>query len=54
MKAYTKKQVAEYFQVCERTVDEWVRRKRIPFWKIGRTIRFDLEQVKAALSSMNQ
>lgn len=36
----TKAQVAEFFQIQTKKVDWLVRSRKIPFCKIGRTIRF--------------
>ena len=41
--------VARRAGVSVRTVDEWIRHKRIPSIKIGRTIRFRWAAVEAAL-----
>lgn len=45
----TKLQVAELFQVTERTVDAWMERRLIPFIKIGRTVRFRIEDLESTL-----
>jgi excisionase family DNA binding protein len=46
----TRRDVARRFSVSERTVFNWQREKLIPFLAIGaRTIRFDLDDVRAAL-----
>jgi transcriptional regulator with XRE-family HTH domain len=46
----TRRDVARRFSVSERTIANWQRGKLIPFIAIGaRTIRFDLEDVRAAL-----
>ena len=43
-------QLAEYFQVDDRTVANWRKKKIIPFWRIGkRCIRYRLPDVIAAL-----
>jgi excisionase family DNA binding protein len=49
-RALTKADVAEFFQVKQRTIDAWMAAKRIPYWKIGKLVRFDLEQVKNRLN----
>jgi len=41
--------VAKHTQLSERSVDNLVRRRAIPFAKIGRSIRFRLADVDAAL-----
>ena len=45
----TKHDLALFYRVCDRTIDNWVARKRIPFRKIGRSVRFSLGDVEAAL-----
>ena len=47
----TKHDVAKLCQVSPRTVEEWVKHRRIPFIRLGhRLLRFDLVAVRAALS----
>lgn len=46
-----KLQVAARLGVSPRTVDIWMAAKRLPFLKIGRTVRFRWETVIAALES---
>lgn len=36
--------------MTERTVTNWMREQRIPFLKIGRVVRFDLERVAESLA----
>ncbi len=45
----TKKELAYFLRVSVRTIDNLVRTKRIPFFKLNRTIRFDKSAVLAAL-----
>ena len=45
----TKKQLAEVFQVSQRTVDSWMKRGYLPYWKIGWNIRFRLGDVLQTL-----
>jgi excisionase family DNA binding protein len=45
----TKSELCEYLSVSPRTVDTYVSTRRIPFIKIGRTIRFNLVDVQKAL-----
>lgn len=47
----TKKELAPHLRVGPRTVDEWMRKKRLPFLKIGKTVRFRLADVLAKLES---
>jgi excisionase family DNA binding protein len=44
-----KSQVAQLLQVTTRTVDEWMRRRLVPYYRVGRTIRFREEDVVAHL-----
>jgi len=37
--------VADEFKVDRKTVEHWMRRGIIPYFKIGRTVRFDAEAV---------
>jgi excisionase family DNA binding protein len=41
----TKRQIAEYFGITERTIEVWMRRRYIPFIKIGQTVRFRVASV---------
>jgi excisionase family DNA binding protein len=50
----TDKQVAEKLHVCQRTVIGWRSSGKIPFIRIGRSIRFRLESVEALLTSLEQ
>lgn len=45
----TKHQIAELFQVTERTIDSWMERRLIPFVKIGRTVRFRIDDLESSL-----
>jgi excisionase family DNA binding protein len=46
----TKGDVAKLCRVSNRTVEQWVREKRIPFIRLGhRSLRFDLPAVMAAV-----
>ena len=48
---YLKKaQVAQKAQVSLRTLDHWIKQKRVPFIKIGRNVRFRWPAVEAALN----
>jgi phage terminase Nu1 subunit (DNA packaging protein) len=44
-----RKQMAYAANVCVRTIDEWRDQGIIPFLKIGGVVRFDIDQVMAAL-----
>lgn len=48
-----KREVARRLGLSTRMVDELVRRRKIPFIKLGyRTIRFDWERVKTAVEKL--
>ena len=42
-------EVAKAIPVCKRTVDTWREKGIIPFIRIGGVLRYDLDEVKAAL-----
>ena len=46
----TKVEVAELLGVSCRTVENYMRSRRLPFLKIGRSVRFDLARVEEALA----
>jgi excisionase family DNA binding protein len=55
-KPIDKKALAEYLGVTTRTIENWTLGKGngkgiIPYWKIGRSVRFDLKAVRAALDA---
>jgi excisionase family DNA binding protein len=46
----TTRQLANYLRVTTRTLANWRKEGRIPYWKIGeRVIRYELSAVEAAL-----
>jgi excisionase family DNA binding protein len=45
-----KSEVAEEYQVSQRTVSYWMSRKVIPYVRIGNVVRFDPDEVKKALA----
>jgi excisionase family DNA binding protein len=47
----TKAQMAAAIQVCPRTITEMMRRGQISYWKIGRLVRFRVED---AVKRMNE
>jgi excisionase family DNA binding protein len=49
----TKEELAEFFKVKPRTIEHWMRRGWVPFYKIGKTVRFKMPHVQAALERMN-
>jgi excisionase family DNA binding protein len=48
----TIEEVAAYMQASPRHVANLVRRREIPFIKLGALTRFDLDEVKAALAHL--
>jgi excisionase family DNA binding protein len=50
----TKTQVAARMQVTLRTIDSWMAKGLIPFRKIGRTVRFDWDEVCEYLIARDQ
>lgn len=50
----TKQDVANYIGVTTRTLEIWMREGRIPFFRIGRSVRFSLEDVLAHLHAHNR
>ena len=46
---FTRKQIADYIGVSERTISNMMRQRRIPVIKIGKTVRFDPTKVRKAL-----
>jgi excisionase family DNA binding protein len=44
----TKEGIARHLQIGPRTVDDWMRKGRIPFLKIGKSVRFRLSDVLEA------
>jgi len=47
----TKRELAGYFRITERTVEAWMQRRQIPYLKIGRTVRFRLATVVPYVNS---
>jgi len=45
----TRRELAEFLDVSLRTVDGYVRQRRIPYIRLGRLIRFRIEDVERAL-----
>ncbi len=45
----TKEELAHYLGVTVRTIDNYMRHRRLPFLKIGRAVRFDRQRVEEAL-----
>lgn len=47
----TKSEVAAYAQCTTRCIDNWMRRGYLPYFKIGRTVRFKVADVDAYLNN---
>ncbi len=47
----TKSEVAAYAHCTTRCIDNWMRRGYLPYFKIGRTVRFKVADVEAYLSN---
>ncbi len=45
----TKRELAKAVQVSGRTVENWMKAKTIPYFKIGKSVRFNLQSVMSAL-----
>jgi len=45
----TKREAAQYLHIGTRTLDDWMKRKMIPFFKIGKVVRFRVSDLDAAL-----
>lgn len=43
---WTVREVADYLQVSERTIRDWVYRRTIPFRKAGQAVRFCPEEIE--------
>jgi excisionase family DNA binding protein len=49
-----KPQTAERLKVSTRTLDEWMRAGRVPYFKIGKSVRFRWPDVLAHLQHNNR
>ena len=45
--------IARRYNVSERTIQEWMEKRKIPFLKIGYVVRFDPEACHRALARFN-
>jgi excisionase family DNA binding protein len=50
----TNSEMAARMQVTPRTIDSWMAKGLVPFRKIGRTVRFDWDEVCEHLRARNQ
>ena len=44
-----KRQLADYLGLTVYAIDVWVSQRRIPFIKLGRLVRFDVDEIEAWL-----
>ena len=51
---WTREEVADYYRVSLRTVGNWIADRKIPRLKIGKTVRFRAEEVRRAISKLEQ
>lgn len=49
-KLLTKQELAEFLQVSVKTIDKWVSLNEIPYFKVGRLVRFSKERVIVGMS----
>jgi excisionase family DNA binding protein len=47
----SKRGLAPKLQISTRTLDDWMRKGRIPFLKVGKTVRFRLADVLEKLNA---
>jgi excisionase family DNA binding protein len=47
----SKKEVAARLRISPRTLDQWMRKKRVPFLKIAKSVRFRWPDVLEKLSA---
>jgi excisionase family DNA binding protein len=45
----TKREAARYLHIGTRTLDDWMKRKMIPFFKIGKVVRFRVSDLDSTL-----
>lgn len=45
----TKREAAHYLHIGPRTLDDWMKRKMVPFFKIGKVVRFRVSDLDATL-----
>ena len=48
-----KKEVADHFKISLRTLHAWMRKGWVPYMKTGRSVRFKLSHVDAAMKRCN-
>lgn len=50
----TTKELAEYLKLNQITIRKWTCQKQIPHFKIGKSVRFDLDTINAWLQEQQQ
>lgn len=45
-----KKEVAEHFKISVRTVDNWMKRRLLPYIRTGRNVRFKLSEAEETIN----
>ena len=40
------KEIAEYLNISINTIYSWINMRKIPFFKIGRLVKFDLKEIE--------
>lgn len=50
----TADELCQRLRIGRRTLDRWVARRRIPYEKIGRVLRFDIQAVDASLAKFRR
>jgi excisionase family DNA binding protein len=48
---FRKKELAQQLAISKRTLDVWMQKGRIPFLKVGRSVRFRLSDVLEKLNA---
>ena len=42
---FTPLEIAEFLRVAKTTIYDWVYKKKIPYYKIGGAVRFDMDEI---------
>ena len=48
-KAFNKSEIAARYAVSRRSVEGWMKRGVLPYWRVGNVVRFDPEECDQAL-----
>lgn len=46
----TKTEMGKRLGICQRTIDDWMKRGLLPYYKVGRSVRFKWSEVEHHLS----